>query len=362
MYSFFVFLSILSYVVCDGYYGSCFYKYEQQEIGLVAGSNPAFYYVDQLNSAAYYNHSFPILEIYYNDVLISSPTEGYNLVGTQGAPLFLATWEDNRVIAFGNPYFTFEVQEDNAYMFSSQVQYFGLRIQNIFTTIPNSLSCQTSFISGGVNRTLFNGAQTSCFFSSPGVYDCIQNDLSSFGPTFDITTISTIYFNIYPNCAAITTGSSYCANNGYMNCISSTQFETCSNGNWAAPQSCESGTYCNQNGNYIYCGYTNPSTGGSTTTSGSTTTTTTTTTTTSTTAALTTSATPITSGSTPITSGSTTGSATCTVGNTKCTGTTTYETCVYVMGSGGWVGGWGSDQNCPAGTHCVQYSTYIGCS
>jgi len=59
-------------------------------------------------------------------------------------------------------------------------------------------------------------------------------------------------------------------------------------------------------------------------------------------------------------------SASCTVGATRCLAQTTYQTCVYTYGTGGWIGGWGSSQSCATGTSCVQYgtspNTYIGCN
>jgi len=58
----------------------------------------------------------------------------------------------------------------------------------------------------------------------------------------------------------------------------------------------------------------------------------------------------------------TSGSASCSVGQTKCISGGVYQTCIYVQSSSGWTGGWGSDQNCPTGTNCVQYNGYIGCS
>lgn len=57
-----------------------------------------------------------------------------------------------------------------------------------------------------------------------------------------------------PAPSSTTTGASgSCSNNGYMICSSSSSYQICNRGTWAAPLSCQSGLSCRPSGNYVYC-------------------------------------------------------------------------------------------------------------
>jgi len=366
---FFLLVVSLGCVFAGPYNGFCTFTIGQnQTIDIIAGSNIAFFYVFKINNANYYDTS---LAINFFDTLINSSAPGANLVGDPGVGIYVATREDNRVLSDGPSYFTIFPLNNSNVFFSNQVTYFGIRFQNLLTTTP--LSFAFSIQADTLNGNSYFTPSIPCSVDSGTNTITCSSGISEFTPSgFDVSQVNYLSYTIAPVCAtttgyhtssALTTSSQSCVGmNGYMRCVSSTQFQTCSNGQWATPQSCQTGTYCTPNGNYIYCGYTNPtgSSGSTTTTSSNAVTTQPLTTQPLTTKPLSTQA--LTSGA--LTTAPTTGVAptTCTVGNTKCTGTNTYETCVYVFSSGGYVGGWGSDQNCPAGTTCVQYSTYIGCS
>jgi hypothetical protein len=77
--------------------------------------------------------------------------------------------------------------------------------------------------------------------------------------TTTTTTKATTTTTKATSATATATGAGTCtsSNNGAMVCVaanSSPSFQTCNNGGWI-PQSCGSGTVCQQNGSSIYCGY-----------------------------------------------------------------------------------------------------------
>lgn len=334
----FVFLVAVTRGLVPSGNGGCTFESGAFQADLFAGSNGLFYYVDKLNQAPTYNTNNGIV---FYDSLINPPTEGYQYAGTPGANITVALHEDTTT------YITFATQHRDLgqFLFSSAVLYWGLGLKGLYTPTPSSFSFSVYAISSEVG---YQTAVTACSIDSNSYISCVARP-SNFGPGFNVSTVSSVIFTIYPSCSVS------CPNNGYMQCISSTQFQTCSNGIWATPQSCQTGTYCNQNGNYIYCGYT-PSVSSSSSTS--------------TTAPVTSAAAPITSGAAPITSGapqslttlSNSNSGSCTIGNTRCSGASTYQTCVYTYSTGGYIGAWGANQNCASGTSCVQYNGYIGCN
>jgi len=223
--------------------GGCYFASGTFQMDLIAGQNEGFFYVDKLNQQASFNTANGP---YYYDYLIQSPTEGYNFVGTPGGQIIDTLHEDTTT------YITFSVVNSGDYLFSSQVNYFGVQISNIYTPSPVSFQFSVSVVSGGVVYTV---GEDYCRDIVDGVITCDVPNLAFFSEGdvgFSISQVTSVTFTLYPSCAV--TPQQYCSELdvpadgiGYYCANNGNSFYECLSGAFASQsneQPCPPGTLC----------------------------------------------------------------------------------------------------------------------
>jgi len=238
------YLVVLLFAVANAQYNGCSPPSGDFEINLYAGGNALFFYTDKLNTRT----SFSPESFFFSDSLISSPTEGFQYAGVEGAPL------EDEVRFTSNIYFS--VSSTDGYpIFSSQVLYFGIDFNGLFDPTPSTLTVVAEAFDG----TSYESSSATCNINPPdngnipeGYYYCDFYKASYSSINFDNIVDLTFYFT--PACSAEAFCSQvefsgeigyFCNNNGFEE--SSTQFYECLAGAFESQsnlQTCPPGTAC----------------------------------------------------------------------------------------------------------------------
>jgi len=236
-------LLLVAGVQSQGFSGGCSAPTQNFNLDLYAGSNNLLFYVDKLNTIPSVS---PGTAFVTNDALISSPTEGYQYVGSPGDRFI------DQIHLGLNSYVIMSTNDEGPIFTNPDVQYFGMGFKNIYGTVPSSMSFTAEvFVSNSPNYIQVNNLP--CNINGTGYIFCTLTKNELGGHLFDTSTIISLRYNLFPQCSA----QAFCSQVGWAEgsigyfcdgTAPTSNYYECLSGPFAplsAVRPCAPGTYCN---------------------------------------------------------------------------------------------------------------------